>query len=366
MNILVLCLSPGFGGLELYAYREFLQMQAKGHACKMVVHDEGILASRLQSEKVPHIVLKRKISFLPLLAARRLARMLDDNQIDIMHIHWGRDLALAVLARKFARRDVNIIYSRHMRLTRNKDDFYHRFLYRNIDRMVVISSQLLSEAQQFIPMPNERISLLYYGVPEPASTNTESCDNFWHERSIKRNRFMVGLFGRMEHEKGQHLLVDAIAKLIADGMDIGAVIVGHVMDEDYSHKLKQKIKDTNTGSQVHLFPFMENPQQYMPCFDAVVLSTYCETFGLVLIEAMRSGTAVIGTNAGGVPEIIQSGESGLLFESGDADGLADGMRQLYQDASFKEKLARNGKKRADAMFDEEQHFLQLEKMLLAL
>jgi len=39
---------------------------------------------------------------------------------------------------------------------------------------------------------------------------------------------------------------------------------------------------------------------------------------------------------------------------------------LYQDASFKEKLARNGKKRADAMFDEEQHFLQLEKMLLAL
>ena len=53
----------------------------------------------------------------------------------------------------------------------------------------------------------------------------------------------------------------------------------------------------------------------MPCFDLIILPTYEETFGLIVAEAMMMQVPVIGSNAGGVPEIINHQENGLLFES---------------------------------------------------
>ena len=100
-------------------------------------------------------------------------------------------------------------------------------------------------------------------------------------------------------------------------------------------------------------------------FDVVVLLTYCETFGLVLVEAMRAGVAVIGTDAGGVPEIIEHNKTGLLIPPGDTGTLADELVKLYDDADLKSRLARAGKNRADREFNSELHFNKLEQLLTA-
>ncbi len=97
----------------------------------------------------------------------------------------------------------------------------------------------------------------------------------------------------------------------------------------------------------------------MSAFDVVVLATKQETFGLVLIEAMRNGVAVIGTNAGGVPEIIDDGKTGLLIEPDDAAGLEQCLLRLIQDAQLRESLAKVGKQKADQMFSQEQHYNRL-------
>ena len=97
----------------------------------------------------------------------------------------------------------------------------------------------------------------------------------------------------------------------------------------------------------------------MPCFDAVVLATKCETFGLVLPEAMRAGVAVIGSNCGGVPEIIIHEKTGLLFESENVDDLTAQISNIASDRSFCKKLAKAGKEDADKRFSEEKHFEKL-------
>ena len=71
---------------------------------------------------------------------------------------------------------------------------------------------------------------------------------------------------------------------------------------------------------------------------------------------MRAGVAVIGTDAGGVPEIIDNKETGLLIPPGDSAALAEALYCLYEDKDKKEWLAQNGKKRADSVFDEETNF----------
>jgi glycosyltransferase involved in cell wall biosynthesis len=71
---------------------------------------------------------------------------------------------------------------------------------------------------------------------------------------------------------------------------------------------------------------------------------------------MRNGVAVIGTNAGGVPEIIKHGETGLLFEPKNSDELTQQLWRLYKDSNLREKLALAGKHYADEHFNQERHY----------
>ena len=109
--------------------------------------------------------------------------------------------------------------------------------------------------------------------------------------------------------------------------------------------------------------FVSQPQQLMQLCDCVTLASAQETFGLVLPEAMRSGVAVIGSNSGGVPEIIDHEKTGLLFDSGNADDLYNQIEKLYLDPALKKVIAEQGKKSADERFNNELHFKQLEQYL---
>ena len=102
----------------------------------------------------------------------------------------------------------------------------------------------------------------------------------------------------------------------------------------------------------------------MPCFDVVVLTTFEETFGLVLVEAMRSGVTVIGTRAGGVKEIIDEGITGMMFEPGNPEELADCLQNVFQDEEKRLEMSKAGKKKADNKFDEETHFKALTQLII--
>ena len=364
MNILVLCTSPGLGGLELYAEREWQYLQQAGHECHFVVAGNGRLAQRNRGRSGPVFYLTRQAKFFPFINALKLARYINCHRIDVIHMHWGKELNLASLAKRFSlklfRYRVKLIYTRHMGITRQKKDFVHAFFYRQVDMMLPISKQVEKEAHICLPLASDQIKLLYLGVAD--KTVDEPDCNGLPER-IKQSQFRVVLFGRIEYGKGQHVLVEAMALLSNRKLNISATFVGQVIDNDYFEKLKQSVKKQDLEARVSYLDFIDNPMSVMPCFDVLVLLTYCETFGLVLVEAMRAGVAVIGTDAGGVPEIIEHKKTGILIPPGDARALARELTSLYDDADLKNRLARAGKTRADREFNADLHFNKLENLL---
>jgi glycosyltransferase involved in cell wall biosynthesis len=108
---------------------------------------------------------------------------------------------------------------------------------------------------------------------------------------------------------------------------------------------------------------MKNPHEFFQICDTVVLASKRETFGLVLIEAMQVGTAVIGSNSGGVVEIIDDESFGLLFEQGDASSLASKIVMLYKDPELKEKLAKNALLKTQEKFSNTLQFKKLDEIL---
>lgn len=239
-KILELCLSPDLGGLELYMMRASRYL---GRECLSVINEKGKLLGYYEGTPYRYETLRRRNVLFSWLGARRLARLIDEEEVDVVHLHWTKDLPLAVTAKLLSRRKPKVIQSRHMTMTRFKDDVYHRFLYRNVDMMLAVTQQVKSQIERFVPDAiRPRTEVLYIGAEQPELISAE-------ERRDRRealglgDTFTVGIVGRIEPQKGQHLVLEAVEKLCEEGCEAKALIVGHAMDEGYLQKLQERYRD---------------------------------------------------------------------------------------------------------------------------
>ena len=366
MNILELCLSSGLGGLELYVYRSSIEL-SNSRACSNKVTAVLLKNGKLdnyykKNSSIKTYHLKRFFHSLPLFNAIKLKNIIDENKIDIIHMHWGKDLPLAAFAKALSRRKPALIYTRQMMITREKNDFYHNFLYGKMDLLLTITKELELLCKQYIPLFANKIKTLYYGVKAPEKfLNDNDKIKLRESLGFSNDDFIVGLVGRLEESKGQHLLIEAIQKAKQHGNTIKALIVGHEMNKGYRKTLKSQAEKFGILESIHFQDFVSQPQQLMQLCDCIVLASGQETFGLVLPEAMRSGVAVIGSNSGGVPEIIENRKTGLLFKTKDSDDLCQQIERLYRDPEYKSRLAQQGKQSADERFNNTLHLQKLEQ-----
>jgi glycosyltransferase involved in cell wall biosynthesis len=351
-NILEFCLSPDLGGLELCVVDYFKYFKTK-NTCKLIVAPNKKLDNYIEDNN--KYTIKRNKLF-PIFPAIRLANFIDNNDIDIIHFHWTRDIATVILARVLSKRKPKVIQSRHMTMTRFKDDFYHKWLYKNISTIHAVTYQVKEQLDKYIPSDvRPKIEALYLGVEEK-EVNSDRILSLKEKHKLTNDEFIVGIVGRIEEGKGQYLVCEAIEKL--KDLNIKAIIVGHTMDESYLDSLKAKIQNLNIQDRVIFTGFTKEVNEYMGIFDVNILATPKETFGLVIIESMIANTCVIATNNGGPLEIIDDKETGLLFDRTSTD-LASKIELLYKNPELKEKLAINGYNKAKEKFNKE---IQMKKM----
>ncbi|WP_119184142.1 glycosyltransferase, partial [Arcobacter porcinus] len=155
----------------------------------------------------------------------------------------------------------------------------------------------------------------------------------------------------------QHIVLEAVEKLRVNGLNIRALVIGHYMDKRYFDDLQLKYPNAIfTG-------FKPNPMDYMQISDCFVLATKKETFGLVLIEAMKSGICVLASKSGGPLEIIDDEKTGLLFEPMNSEDLAIKLKIIYEDNDFRKSIAKKGKEKSDIYFDSLKQFEELKNIL---
>lgn len=357
-KICELCLSPDLGGLELYMMRVSRYL---GDTCISVINEKGKLKSYYEDTSYRYGTLKRRNVLLSWLNARQLARIIDDEEIDVLHLHWTKDLPLAIMAKLLSKRRPKVVQSRHMTMTRFKDDFYHRFLYKNLDMMLAVTQQVKSQIEKFIPSDiRPKTEVLYIGAEQPTVISSDERNERRQQMGLDK-AFTVGIVGRIEEPKGQHIVLEAVKSLHQNGIDAKALIVGHAMDEGYLQKLQ------NDYADIALFTgFTKEAQTLMQLCDVMVLATENETFGLVLIEAMMCGVCVVASSSGGPLEIVDDGVNGLLFKTFNSGDLAEKLILLYRDPVFRQAFADAGKVKALNVFESQKQFLELKKVLESL
>ena len=362
MNLLEICLSPDIGGLELFMFRTAKNLEENFNITNVVLENSN-LSSYFKKEKLKYIPIPKASKFLPLLSAKKLAKIIEEKKIDIIHMHWGKDLALCALAKKMSKIKPCLFYTRNMKVTRYKNDFYHKFLYQEVDYYLPTTKQLAKELKKYISIiKNEQIKQIYMGSESPIFLEPYRKETL--KKDFAGDSFLIGLFSRIEKFKGQDLLIKASNKLIQEGLDIKILIIGKNMDDKYLDELKSYVKKHKLKEKVLFMNFAKDINSLMQICDLIVLTSKEETFGLVLIEAMDLLVPVIASNKGGVLEIIEDEKSGLLFESQNIKSLEDKIRKMYEDEKLRARLSKNAKERVNELFNSQKQFDKLKDIFL--
>jgi len=350
-NILEVCLSPDIGGLELCAldYFNYFNTHTSTYFC---VSPNQKLDNHF-THKNKFKLIRNK--FFPIVPAFKLAKFIDEKEIDIIHFHWTKDIATVVLAKLLSKRKPKVMQSRHMSITRFKDDFYHKWLYKNLDIIHAVTYQVKEQLQKYIPEGiRPQIEMIYLGVDEP-TLNISKVQSLKTKYNLQ-DSFVVGIIGRIEEGKGQYLVIEAIARLIY--LDIKVLVVGSAMQESYLSSLMLKAKELGVEEKIIFTGFTRDINEHMKLCDVTVLATPKETFGLVVIESMVNNVPVIATANGGPLEIINDLHDGLLFDRTTED-LVKKIEMLYTNAKLRDEMALNGYETVKNKFDKQK---QMKKM----
>jgi glycosyltransferase involved in cell wall biosynthesis len=175
--------------------------------------------------------------------------------------------------------------------------------------------------------------------------------------------FIITLIGRINRLKGHKWLLNTFVNNFQDHKNIKLLFVGSpvVGQEYYLEEIEEMIRIKNLGSRVKIMQFTKDLRPILDLTDILAVpSTEAESFGLVALEAMLAKKPVIGSNHGGLMEIIVHNETGFLVEPNSETELANAIQKLLENQELRNRFGNNGYERAKNEFSEEKYVSSFE------
>ncbi|WP_404404970.1 glycosyltransferase family 4 protein [Jeotgalibacillus malaysiensis] len=236
-------------------------------------------------------------------------------------------------------------------------------IIKNADTTIAVGNQLYDTIHQEFNAPESKLELLNMGVDRSVFKPYDR-SNTRQKFNISEDENVLLYVGNMIEQKGLLDLVESVDLLKQEGAFehsclymIGAnkspAFFTRLQEEISKRKLDDVVRYVGTKNQKEL-------AEWMSASDAFVLPSHIEGFGLVALEAMSCGTPVIASRTGGLPYLLDQ-QSGHLIEPKNPASLAEGIRTVLSDPSYREKLRENGFKKA-AENDQERVIQKLKQL----
>lgn len=287
---------------------------------------------------------------------RRLRRWTQDLDIRLLHTNEPHSLPYAV----WVGRRLRIPTISHVRLSAT-ERFVRNYHLQRADRIVAVS-RAIAEPFRAWPDFEKRVRVIYNGL-DVEEWRREAGDVETKRKEIRQqlglaaDAFLVGHIGLISRRKQQHLLVEAAKRIAARRADCHFLIVGDPSpgEHAYGEQVAAAIAAAGLSQRITIWPFRREIAPVFAALDLNLLISNDEGFGRVAIEAGAFGIPSIGTRIGGIPEVIHDGETGLLIEVSDADGLANDIERLAANADLRRRLGEAARQRVEREFTIEAH-----------
>jgi len=221
---------------------------------------------------------------------------------------------------------------------------FTRWLIRQMDAVIATSER----SGSFLEMPH---AVIRHGVDLDAFHPARSEADAYAATGLP-GRHAIGCFGRIRHQKGTDLFVDAMIELLPRHPDWTAVICGRVTAEQvaFADELKRRIAQAGLSDRILFLGEVDDIKPWYRRVSLYVAPSRNEGFGLTPLEAMASGTAVVASDAGAYAEMIAPGETGAVVPAGDGAALREAIRPYMEDIGLARRHGSQGLARVRAEF----------------
>jgi D-inositol-3-phosphate glycosyltransferase len=368
MKIAILCCSPAWGGLEknVLNFSRWLSernndvlliVSPKSHLARQA-NDLGITTSELEASDKKHLNFK---------AAFALKKILIDHDYRHLIVAHYQQVYTAALAKIFSyKKHLKLIYLQQMQHPAWKKDLYRALLYKMINIWITPLEYLITQIKKNTVIANQNIRILPLCCDTEYFTNEKiTKEDACKLLNLPADKYIAGIIGRIDKEKGQEYLLKAIKILNDKGLDVHAAIIGNETEggTGYIKRLYDLCDKYQIKANVHFSPYQSEVSKAFRAFDVFTLCSISEPFGMVTVEAMLSGTPVIGTNSGGTTEILENGKAGLLVPPKDAEALANTIESLIIKPEIANKLKDTAQKAAIKKYNHTNWCEEIEKMV---
>ncbi len=358
MKILNISSSGGIGGREMQVLTLSEGLRSKDCDVRLIVKPGTWLEKEARKQKIPIYSLRMQ-KYVDLVSIFRIGKILREFKPEIVHIYFISDIWLVVPAVKLFSPKTKIFLLRCMQSVSMKD-FLRTKLFNALNKVMAVSDFIKNDFLEQTKLKKEKIETVYIG------TNLNKFDCVKTENVLKKDydldkdSLLIGIVGRIDDGKGQEDFVIA-AKKTLDSLEekkpeflqkIKFFIVGSSEKGsgiNYEMYLKSLTLKFGVEQYFVFTGFRSDIAQVMKSLDIAVFPSKKEAFGLVVIEAMASGTATIVYNTGAFLEIITDGENGIVKPNNPHD-LADGILELIFDENKRKKICESGRKTVEEKF----------------
>ncbi|MGH7674462.1 MAG: glycosyltransferase family 4 protein, partial [Gemmatimonadales bacterium] len=261
----------------------------------------------------------------------------------IWHARRNLEMLTGVILRSVLRMPLKLVFTSAAQRRRGA---WSRFLLARMDAVIAASP----EAASYLEVPFE---IVLHGVDTARYRPAEDRAAQWAATGLP-GKFGIGVFGRVRAQKGTDRFVHALCRLLPRYPDFTAVIVGGVTPDQkgFADALRARISAARLGDRILFLD--ELPADEVPAWlrrvTIVVGPQVWEGFGLVPLEAMASGTAVVATRVGAARHLIVEGETGYLVDADDSAGLEARIESLMRDPAAAAAMGRRGRAHVEHRF----------------
>lgn len=353
MRILVLTTHMNLGGIGVYVLSLAKGLLQRGHQV-FVCSCGGDLVATLQSCGASHLTVdiktKSEISPKVFRTQKRIARIIKENKIEIIHAHTRVAQVLAHLVSK--KTDTPYVTTCH--------GFFKPRISRRIFpcwgmRCIAISEAVRVHLVNDLGVKKEKVNVVHNGVEierfSPDKFSQAQKDEFKNGYGLKSEVPVIGTVARLSSVKGQQYLILAMKSILKDNPRTQLLLVG---DGPEKSRLLKQVEELGLERHVFFGPSTLDTSVPLSIMDIFAFPSLMEGLGLAIIEAQAMGLPVVASDVGGVYTLIKDGVSGFLVQPEDPKALAEAILRLLENEKLAKGLGLRAREQVRQKFNLEQ------------
>ncbi len=338
-KVLIAITKSNWGGAQRYVF-DLATHIPKDEFDVVVTHGgNGMLAQKLHVVGIRTIEipsLGRDVNaFADISSLMALIRIIRAVKPDVLHLNSSKVGLLGGLAGRIAGVP-RIVFTAHGWPFNEDRSLVQRFLLRTLARCTtLLAHRTIAVSDAVARALGGGMSVIRNGITHGSFMQKEEARATLLAQSAASD-FWFGTIAELHPVKGLTYAIDAFRQHAALYPRAQYVIIG---DGEERATLEEQINATEFSNRIHLCGFHEDAADHLKAFDALILPSLSEGLSYVLLEAGAAHIPVIATRVGGIPEIIEDGESGVLVPPRDSHALAQALERVHNDPSYRESLA---------------------------